>query len=199
MQQNKDVSLSGFPEMKEEEAPKSQAQLDYEQGMTYLNDKEEAQAAAAFHNAILGFEQDKDEKGIANACMRLADICLKKQDFDKALEFCGRAHGICTAEDDTFSLICIKETEAKIYRQWGKYDKAIKLYIELVEDYNITRNPQGAVNALENLAELYLEDGQKEKASDCYKTIAGIHKSFKHVTYYGRYLKKAEDLLKEQK
>ncbi|NOX25526.1 MAG: tetratricopeptide repeat protein [Deltaproteobacteria bacterium] len=197
MKQDKETSLSGFPEIKEEEAEKSQAQLDYEQGMSFLNDKEETQAAAAFHNAIVGFEQDKDEKGIANAAVRLADICFKKHDFVKAMNFCGRAYDICSAGDDTFSLICIKETQAKIYSQWGKYKEAVRLYIELVADYNDTRNPQGAVNSLETLAELYLKGKEKDKAADCYKTIASIHKSFKHVTYYGRYLKKAESLLKE--
>ncbi len=195
MKQDNETSLSGFPDIKEEEAEKSPAQLDYEQGMSFLNDKEETQAAAAFHNAIVGFEQDKDEKGVANAAMCLADICFKDQEFTKAMNFCGRAYDICSAGDDTLSLICIKETKAKIYRQWGKYKEAVRLYIELVADYNGTRNPQGTVNTLETLAELYLEGKENDKAADCYKTIASIHKSFKHVTYYGRYLKKAENLL----
>ncbi len=195
MQQNNEPSLTGFPEIEKEEE-KTQAQQDFEQGMAFLNDKEAAQAAAAFHNAILGYEKDKDDNGIANACMRLADICLGNQDFVKALEFCKRANDICSAGNDTFSLICIKETKAKIYSQWQKFDKAIALYSELVEDYNITRNPQGTVNSLETMAELYLKDDEKEKAADCYKTIASIHKSFKHVTYYKRYLKKSEDLFK---
>jgi len=195
MQQNNEPSLTGFPEIKNEEE-KTQAQQDFEQGMAFLNDKESAQAAAAFHNAILGYEKDKDDNGVANACMRLADICLENQDFDKALEFCKRANDICSTANDTFSLICIKETKAKIYSQWQKFDKAIALYSELVEDYNITRNPQGTVNSLETMADLYLKDDEKEKAADCYKTIASIHKSFKHVTYYKRYLKKSEDLFK---
>lgn len=195
MSQNNEPSLTGFPEIEKEEEEKTQAQQDYEQGMSFINDKETAQAAASFHNAIVGFEQDKDDNGVANACMRLADICLG-DDLDKALQFCMRAKKICSASEDTFSLICIKETEAKAYSQWQKYAEAIKLYIELVEDYNITRNPQGAVNSLETMAELYLKDDNKDKAADCYKTIASIHKSFKHVTYYQRYLKKSEDLFK---
>ncbi len=197
MTENNQTSLTGFPEIEKEAEEKSQAQQDYEQGMSFLNDKEDTQAAAAFHNAIIGFEQDNDDSGIANASMKLADICLAKQDYDKALEFCSRAHKICSASNDTFSLICIKETQAKIYTEWQKYKEAIKLYVDLVDDYNATRNPQGAVNALETLAEIYLKDGdRKDMAADCYKTIAKIHKSFKHVTYYKRYLKKSEDLLK---
>ncbi len=195
MTQSDTTSLSGFPEVEKEE-DKSPAQQDYERGMAFLNDKESAQAAAAFHNALLGFEQDNDEKGVANASMQLADICLDREEFEQALQHCATADKICAAPEDTFSIICIKEKKAKIYSQWPKYDKAIGLYIELVEDYNKTRNPQGTVNSLETLAELYLKVNDKEKAADSYNTIASIHKSFKHVTYYHRYEKKAAEALK---
>ncbi|HFQ81238.1 MAG TPA: tetratricopeptide repeat protein [Desulfobacterales bacterium] len=195
-QSNTDTSsLSGFPAVEKEEE-KSQAQQDYEQGMAFLNDKESAQAAAAFHNALLGFEQDNDEKGMANASMQLADICLGNENYEQALKHCASAEAICASSKDTFSLICIKEKKAKIYSQWSKYSEAIKLYIELVDDYNKTRNPQGTVNSLETLAELYLQINDKEKAADSYNTIANIHKSFKHVTYFHRYEKKAAEALK---
>ncbi len=189
-------SLSDFPELKKEEVEKSPAQQDYEQGMVFLNDKESAQAAAAFHNALLGFEQDNDEKGVANASMQLVDICLGNEKYEQALKHCANAEAICASSKDTFSLICIKEKRAKIYNQWSKYGEAIKLYIELVDDYNKTRNPQGTVNSLETLAELYLQINDKEKAADSYNTIATIHKSFKHVTYFHRYEKKAAEALK---
>ncbi len=195
MSQSNTTALSGFPEVEKEE-DKSPAQQDYERGMAFLNDKEAAQAAAAFHNALLGFEQDNDEKGVANASMQLADICLVRGEFEPALQHCATADKICAASEDTFSIICIKEKKAKIYNQWSKYDKAIGLYIELVEDYNETRNPQGTVNSLETLAELYLKVNDKKKAADSYNTIARIHKSFKHVTYYHRYEKKAAEALK---
>ncbi len=195
MSQSNTTTLSSFPEVEKEEN-KSPAQQDYERGMAFLNDKESAQAAAAFHNALLGFEQDNDEKGVANASMQLADICLDREEFEQALQHCATANKICSTPEDTFSIICIKEKKAKIYSQWPNYDKAIGVYIELVEDYNKTRNPQGTVNSLETLAELYLKVNDKEKAADSYNTIARIHKSFKHVTYYHRYEKKAAEALK---
>ncbi len=179
----------------EDDKEKSQSQKDYEQGIKFNETNDISQAAAAFHNALLGFEQENDENGVANASMRLADICIEKDEFEKALKYCDKAHEICSKKSDRFSILTITAKQAVIYGKWDKFDQAIPIYIELIDEYNATRNPQATVDSLEALADLYIKTNNKDKAADCYKTIASIHKSFKHDNFYDRFQKKAADLL----
>jgi len=179
----------------EQDDIKSPAQVDYEQGLTFLNDKDIAQAAAAFHNALLGYEQEKDENGVANAAMRLADICITKKDYDKALKHCETAYAICEKHSDRLSLLTIEAKRATIFHEWGKYEEAIPRYVDLIDEYNAMRNPQATVETLETLAKIYMKVQDREKAADCYNTIASIHKAFKHDNFYNKYTQKAEELL----
>ncbi len=69
-----------------QEENKSQAQLDYEQGLEHLKNNEIAEAANMFHNALIDYEQENNEHGIANVMDKLGDICYGDKDFDKALD-----------------------------------------------------------------------------------------------------------------
>ncbi len=51
------------------------AQTDYNKGKELRQAGDDAQAASCFHNALIGFEQNGDEKGVANASDQLGDIC----------------------------------------------------------------------------------------------------------------------------
>ena len=50
---------------------KDPAQQDYDKGRECLNNKEIAQAANLFHNALLGYEESGNVNGIANASDKL--------------------------------------------------------------------------------------------------------------------------------
>lgn len=178
-----------------QETTTSQAQQDYAQGKEFLQKKEFAQAAVAFHNALTGFEQDGDEGGVANAADRLGDICLERREFDKALAFFDKAYQICERNFDRFSLFALEKKKAQAYAQAGDYPRAISAYVDIVDEYNALRDPQGAVDALETLAGIYLQVADKEKAADCYRTIASIHKHYRHQNYFTRYMEKAEAVL----
>ena len=58
----------------EEEGDKTQARQDYEAGQEQLKDNNYAAAAISFHNALIGFEQEGDEFGVANASDKLG-VC----------------------------------------------------------------------------------------------------------------------------
>jgi len=179
-------------DQKDEKTP---AQKDYEQGLAFINDKDITQAAASFHNALLGYKQENNENGVANAAMRLADICITKKNFDKALAHCDTAYAICDKHSDRFSVLTIEAKRAMIFHEWGKYEEAIPLYVDLIDEYNAIRNPQATVKTLEKLAEIYLKINNREKAADCYNTIASIHKAFKHDNFHHKYAQKAEELM----
>lgn len=174
-----------------EEKEKTQAQQDYEKGQDYLKQNELVLAAAAFHNAMLGFEHDADENGIANAADKLGDVCLAKKEFAAALAHLDRAYAICQRHADRFSLFSLERKRARIYDESGDYPKAIDAYIDIVDEFNALRDPQGAVAALETLADIYLKVTDKAKAADCYRTIASIHKHYKHNTIAKTYMDKA--------
>jgi len=76
-------------------------------------------------------------------------------------------------------------------RALNKYDKAIKMYLNVIDIYSGYNNPGGTVAAMEELAKLYLEIGERQKSADTYRTIASIHKNFKHNTYAKEFMDKA--------
>jgi tetratricopeptide (TPR) repeat protein len=187
------------PENKEEEKEevKSQGQLDYEAGQNFLETKDASLAANAFHNALAEFEKEKDENGIANASDKLGDICAERGDFDNAGKHYDRAYAICDKHSDRFSLFAIEKKRAKIKFDAKEYDKAIALYLDILDEYSSLNNPQGSVETLETIAEIYLAKEDKAKAADSYRMIASIHKSFKHKTIAATFIEKAEKIEKD--
>ena len=178
------------------EEAKSQAQQDYEAGQEFLKNDDAAQAANSFHNAMIGFEKDGDENGIANASDKLVDICAERGDYEKALAHLERAYKICNKHSDRFSLFSLERKKAMLVHQKGDLDKAIELYLDVLDEFSALRNPQGSVDTLDTLAGIYIEKGEKEKAADAYRMAASIHKSFKHPKQVEELLAKAAELEK---
>jgi len=175
---------------------KSQAQLDYEAGQEFLKNLEPAQAANAFHNALIAYEQESNEIGVANAADKLGDICAARGDVAMALSHYDRAYAICQKQADRFSLFSIEKKKAKLMYDAKDYDQAIRLYGEVLNEYSALRNPQGSVDTLEILAEIYLAKGEKSKAADSYRTAAAIHQSFKHSRHAEQFRQKAAEVEK---
>jgi len=180
-------------ETKEE---KTQAQLDYEAGVEFLKNREAAQAANAFHNALLGFEVEKNDNGIANAADKLGDLCAERHEVDKAMAHYDRAYEVCSKQSDRFSLFSIEKKKAKLMYDTKNYEKAVELYLDVLDEYSALRNPQGSVDTLEILAEIYLAKGDRAKAADSYRMAASIHKNFRHSKIAEKLLEKAASVEK---
>jgi tetratricopeptide (TPR) repeat protein len=181
------------PEQKQED--KSQSRLDYEAGLEFLKNKEMAQAANMFHNALIGFEQEKDINGIANATDKLGDICTERRDFDKALQHYDRVISICQDQGDGISVFSIDKKKAKLHAVCGKHGEAISMYLDIIDQYQAMRNPQGTVDTLEILAQVYLDAGNREKAADCFRTAAAIHEKYKHRQHAEDFMNRANELV----
>jgi len=188
----KDLPLYN-PEQKQQD--KSQARLDYEAGLEFLKNKETAQAANMFHNALISFEQGKDINGIANATDKLGDICAERRDFDKALQHYNRVIAICQDQGDGISVFSIDKKKAKLYAVCGKHEEAISMYLDIIDQYNAMRNPQGTVDTLEALAQVYVDAGNREKAADCLRTAAAIHEKYKHRQHAEDFMNRANELV----
>jgi len=186
------MSTQQNPEVKQEE--KSQAQQDYEKGLEFLQNKDAAQAANAFHNALLGFQQEENETGVANASDRLADICAERGDVKNALDHYDRAYAVCRKHQDRLSLFSIEKKKARLMREAGEYGKAVEMYLDILDEYGALRNPQGSVDTLETLAEIYLAMGDRGKAADSYRMAATIHKNFRHSRQAEEFLQKAAEV-----
>lgn len=184
------------PTEPQEETEKTQAQRDYEAGVEFLKNREQGQAANAFHNALIAYEQEGNEFGMANASDKLGDICAERGDVDGALAHYERAYGICQKHTDRFSLFAIEKKRAKLMLDSKQYGKAITLYMDVLDEYSALRNPQGSVDTLETLAEIYLATGDQAKAADAYRMAASIHKSFKHSRHAEKFLVKAAEVEK---
>ncbi len=174
---------------------KSPAWEDYQEAVEQLEKGEIAMAAAGFHNALKDFEAEDDQNGIANAASRLADICLEKEEYSRALDLLARAEKICDAEGDDFSLMSIKTRQAIALRRTGEHRQAINIYLELLETYHTFNNPDGSVKTLEVLSEAYIEAGDRDKAADALKTAASIHRNFGHKRHAAAFEQRAAEIL----
>lgn len=165
---------------KEQEQQQDPARVEYERGQEFLKNKDMAQAANAFHNALVGFERQGDTEGIANAADKLGDICLEREDYPAAMAHYQRSCSICEAAKDLFSVMTLKRKLANAHRGLKDYDAALDIYLELLDIFSDFKNPRRTVDILESLAEIYLEKGDRDKAADAYRTAAAIHANFKH-------------------
>ncbi len=169
-------------------------QAEYEEGLEFLKNKELSQAAVAFHNALRGYEEKKHQDGIANASNQLGNVCLEKGEFEKAGEHYQRAWEICDRFDDPMSLLALSMQLVVVHRGLGENDKALELCFEMLETHNKNNNPQGTVSVMETIAAIYLAMDEKSKAADTYKTIASIHRNYKHRNIAEKFMARAEEL-----
>jgi tetratricopeptide (TPR) repeat protein len=183
---NKDLETT--QDSQEEKDP---AQVDYDQGKDVLQAGDEALAASCFHNALIGYEQDNNEKGIANASDQLGDICAARDEHEKAIEHYQRAFNICDKENDRFSLIALQKKLVISKKALKQYDEAINIYLNVIDIYSGYNNPAGTVATMEELADFYLEIGERQKSADTFRTIASIHKNFKHNLQAQEFMDKA--------
>ncbi len=167
---------------------------DYEEGKRLVESGELAQAAVSLHNALLGYEEEKDETGIANAANQLGHICLAKKDYEQARMHYQKAWDVCEKMQDSMSLVSLLKKFVLVYWGMKQYRRATDVCLDLLDRYNANNDPQGTVTVLVDLAEIYLESGEKAKAADAYRTVASIHNNFKHHNIAESFIRKAKEL-----
>jgi tetratricopeptide (TPR) repeat protein len=185
-EEKKDMEINHEPQ--ESEDP---VQVDYDTGKKLRESGDDAQAASYFHNALIDFEQDGNEKGVANASDQLGDICAVRQEHEKAIAHYQRAYDICDKENDKFSLVALQKKMAGSRKALKQYDEAVKIYLNVIDIYSGYNNPAGTVATMEKLAELYLDIGERQKSAEIYRTISSIHKNFSHNIQAKEFMDKA--------
>lgn len=168
---------------------------EYEEGKRFLDRQEYSLAAVSLHNALLGYEEKGDEAGVANASNQLGHACLARQEFESALKNYERALSICQKAYDRMSILDVSKKIVAAHKGLKQYDEAMAICFDMLDHYQDNRDPQGTVATLEEMAEIYISGGQLEKAADTFRTIASIHKNFRHDNIAAGYQKKAADLL----
>lgn len=168
---------------------------EYQEGVKFLEKEEYGQAAVALHNALVGFEEKQDEAGVANARNQLGHLCLSRNEYESALQHYEKTLEYCEKANDRMSILLVLSKIVAARKGLKQYDKAVGVCLDMLDLYKDNRDPQGTVNTLEMIADIYLADGQKEKAADTYRTIGSIHKNFRHDTTAAQYVEKAARLL----
>ncbi len=188
--------MNSITPMESSEGGKSKdpLQKEYEEGKKFLENNEHGQAAVFLHNALVGFEEKKDETRIANASNQLGHLCLARKDYEKALTHYQRAFEICDKSNDRMSIIAVLHKIVEAHKGLKQYNEAINTCLDLLDHYHDNRDPRGTVQTLEEMAEIYLADGQTGKAADAYRTISSIHKNFKHDKMASQFKDKAAEL-----
>jgi len=167
---------------------------EYQEALGHAERKEYGQAALAFHNALLAFEEKADSKGIANASNQLGHLCSLRNDHEASLLHYKRALSICMEADDSMSILAVLGKIVTAHRELKQYDEAQKAAFKMLDIYQDNRDPQGSVATLELIAEIFIDLDQPKNAADAYRTISSIHKKFNHQSIAARYLEKAESL-----
>lgn len=173
------------------------AKEEFDRGCQFMENHDLAQAANAFHNALLDYKERSDDKGIANTSDKLADVCLQRGDHAKALPHLERAMTICEAANDDFSITALRKKFAGAYDGMGEHSKALEVYLVLLETYKAFGDPGSAVRTLEAMSKSYLAVNDREKAADALRTAAGIHLSFKHTRHAAELEARAQELLND--
>lgn len=168
--------------------------IEYNEGKKFYENQNYGQAAVALHNALVGFEERKDESGIANASNQLGHVCLARDEFESALKHYQKALDICDKANDRMSILAVMHKMVEAHKGLGNHSAAVGLCLEILDHYQDNRDPQGTVDTLEKLAVIYIEQGEKSKAADAYRTISSIHKNFKHQNIAAQFLEKAAAL-----
>jgi len=190
------ISPAGEPGP-DQDGEKSQAQLDFEEGRGYVERGEAALAAVSLHNALRGFEQDGDRIGVANAANQLGHACLLRQDYAAALVQYRRAWDICEELDDSISLLALTRYLIEAHKGLGEYHVALDRCLDLLDNYQRNNNPQGSVEVLEMMADIYVRAEEPGKAADALRTAASIHANFKHQSIADSLRKRAAELAGE--
>lgn len=167
---------------------------EYEDGKRFLGNEDYGQAAVALHNALVGYEEKGDESGIANASNQLGHVCLARGEFESALAHYARSFEICDKANDRMSVLSVMAKMVEANKGLERYDIAVKLCLDILDHYQDNRDPQGTVDTLEGMADIYIANGENVKAADAYRTISSIHKNFKHDNIAAKFIEKAEAL-----
>jgi len=186
--------MADQPAQKKPEKPLDPVQAEYEEGKRFLENGNISQAAIAFHNVLVAHEEKNDEKGIANACNQLGNVCMARGEYAQARKHYQRAWEICDKLFDEMSLMALRRQFLLIHRGLEEWDEAIELCLDLLEIYRSNRDPAGSVSVLEEMASIYMDAGKKDKAADAYRTIASIHNNYNHKNIAAKFIKKAEAL-----
>ncbi len=190
-------NLSGARKAGEQTENLDPARADYKKGREHLKNGDLAEAAACFHNALQGFEEQGDNQGVANALDRLGDVCFDRGELSMALSHYERCRQICKEFKDPDSVFTLNQKIVNTLWRTGERSRALSTCFDILDHFHACNNPQGSVEILDTIATLYLEMGKKSDAADAYRTIASIHKNFGHKRLAEQNLEKAAAAEKE--
>jgi len=187
-------NIQQFDAIKPLNVPSDPTRTEYEAGKKSMAAGDYSQAALSLHNALLAAQEQNDQPGIANASNQLGLLCLAKKDFPTASKHFEAALAICQAAGDGASVAAITRSLIESLTAEGLFPRAVASCFDLLDLYAANNDPQGGVAALETLAEVYIAAGQTARAADTLRTVASIHRNYRHQDIADQFLCRADAL-----
>ena len=170
------------------------ARAEYEAGKKALAAGDYGQAAVSLHNALLAAQEKNDQPGIANTSNQLGLLCLARKDYSAACGHFEAALTICQTAGDGASVAAIERSLIESLTAQQLFAQAATRCLGLLDLYAANNDPQGGVAALEILAEVYIAAGQTARAADTLRTVASIHRNYRHQDIADQFLCRADAL-----
>lgn len=153
-----------------------EAQKLYKEGEILSNQGRSLDAIDKLKEALIVFEEEDHDKGIANACEKLGDLNCFRGNLNTALPLYQRAVAICQKNDDPVSEVILLEKIIDIYRKKNEFEKCLPYYMRALEIAEITGDAGKAGYYLTGIGDVYQRRGELKKALDAYKTALKIFK-----------------------
>lgn len=123
--------------------------------------------SAYIKSNISHFNTSNNKKEAANAYQQMAEVKLKMDDKEGAIEELENA--LENVKDEPEEVIKIQKEIAKTYVASEEFDKAIVINQNMVEEAQKTNDPSLEIKQQLNLSQTYLEANEKEKAVSALK------------------------------
>lgn len=123
--------------------------------------------SAYIKSNISHFNTSNNKKEAANAYQQMAEVKLKMDDKEGAIEELENA--LKNVKDEPEEAIKIQEEIAKTYVASEEFDKAIVINQNMVQEAQKTNDPSLEIKQQLNLSQTYLEANEKEKAVSALK------------------------------
>ncbi|MDZ7402444.1 MAG: tetratricopeptide repeat protein [candidate division KSB1 bacterium] len=121
-------------------------------------------AATDYQEALTIFQQINDQTHLGHTLLNLSSVFLKSDDVQLALMLSLKAYRIARNIKDSATLVNVLGIQGTVYQLWHKYRRAQCLYEQQFKLAGLANYVRGQGAALWNLALVYSEQGDRQKA-----------------------------------
>ncbi|HKK10065.1 MAG TPA: tetratricopeptide repeat protein, partial [Bacteroidales bacterium] len=170
----------------ENDSTKQIAMANINKAMCYTYTGEYEKAIDLSLEALRGFEQENNLRGVSMCNNIIANVYFSKNKLDEAVKYTKRYLNIAIKINDTTEMASAYNNLGAIYQYSLKFDSANIYFNKAIGLARANGNLVNVTNHLQNMASNYLELEQTEKARQAYKEALSAAMEMKDTTSIGR-------------